>query len=160
MIDFDVDWTRWFDGVEEPNEKRISEARKEALAVVKDGRDVEDYLEDQQGLSALRSFVKDVEQGIDRLIDAQEETMARFKDAEHAAGQATEGFAWFLQHHKAVLVTNRIFKSDPVELHPPEVVAWVDRNARGDYQTFDVGRHCAIVFFDDTDRLHCKLRFG
>lgn len=161
MIDFDVDWTRWFDGIEQPNEKRITAARKDAFAVIKDARDVEEYMEeDQQGLSALRSFVKDVEGGIDGLIDAQEETMARFKDAEHAAEWAREGFAWFLQHHKAVLVTNRVFKSDPVELHPPEVVSWADNNARGEYQTFDVQRHCAIVFFDDTDRLHCKMRFG
>ena len=161
MIDFDVDWSRWFDAVEEPNEKRITTARKDAFAVLKDARGVEEYMEeDQRGLSALRSFVKDVEGGIDGLIDAQEETMARFKDAEHTAGWAMTGFAWFLQHHKAVLVTNRKYKSDPVELHPPEVVSWVDNNARGEYETFDVGSHVAIVFFDDTDRLHCKMRFG
>lgn len=161
MIDFDVDWSRWFDAVEEPNEKRITAARKEAHAVIKDARDVEEYLEeDKQSLAALRTFVKDVEVGIDGLIDVQEETMARFKDAEHTAGWAMTGFAYFLQHHKAVLVTNALYKSDPVEIRPPEVVSWVDNNARGDYQTFDVDRHCAIVFFDDTDRLHCKMRFG
>ena len=86
--------------------------------------------------------------------------MARFKDAEHAAGWALTGFAYFLQHHKAVLVTNAIYKNDPIELRPPEVVSWVNNNARGDYQTFDVDKHCAIVFFNDTDRLHCKMRFG
>ena len=160
MIDFDVDWSRWFATIEQPDDKKISNARKEAGKSTKGADEVYRYLEDDKAERALNEMVAEVESAVADMNDAQEETMARFKDAEFAAEQAREGFAWFLNRHKAVLVTNRRFKSDPVEPSPLEIVSWIDNNCRGDYQTFDVDIHVAIVFFDDTDRLHCKMRFG
>lgn len=160
MIDFEVDWTRWFPTVEQPDDKKISNARKDAERATKGANEVYRYLEDEKSESAMSEFVSEIENAIGDLMEAQEETEARFKDAEFAAEKAQEALAWFLNHHKAVLVENRLYKTDSNENRPPEVVSWVDNNARGDYQTFDVDRHVAIVFFDETDRLHCKLRFG
>lgn len=159
MIDFDVDWSRWFDGIEQPDANKTKKARTEANLAMKGANDIENYLEDG-GERALADFVRDVEEVVDLLKDSQEETEARFKDAEFAAEQAREGFAWFLNHHRAVLITNRVWKSDSNENRPPEIVSWCDNNCKGDYQTFDVERDVAIVFFDETDRLHCKMRFG
>lgn len=159
MIDFEIDWTRWFDSVDQPNATKITKARKEADLVMKGANDVENYLEDG-GERAMSDFVRDVEEVVELLKDAQEETEARFKDAEFAAEQAQEGFAWFLNHHKAVLVTNTVYKREQAEPRPTEVVSWCDNNCRGDYQTFDVEIHVAIVFFDEADRLHCKMRWG
>lgn len=160
MIDFEVDWSRWFAPIEQPDGKKISNARKEAERATKGANEVYRYIEDDDTERTMSEFVSEVENAISDLMDAQEETEARFKDAEFATEQAQETLAWFLNHHKAVLVENRLYKSESNENRPPEVVSWCDHNCKGDFQTFDVERHVAIVFFDDTDRLHCKLRFG
>lgn len=158
MIDFEVDWNRWFDGIEQPNQDTLDRARRDSKnCLVEAGRI---HVEDDDGTRALSDLTGAIDEALGSMNDAQEEVTARFKDAEFAAEQMMTGMAWFLNHHKAVLVTNARTKHDPIEVRPLEVVSWIENNCRGDYQAFDVENHVAIVFLDDADRLHCKLRFG
>lgn len=163
MIDFEVDWTHWFDGIAQPDSRKIEAVLRESRSITRGAEEIGNYFSEEDasiGNSALADFCRDVESIIDDLTDVQAETEARFKEAETGYDQANINLAWFLNHHKAVLVTNTSLKYGPASPRPIEVVSWVDNNCQGDYQTFDVENHVAIVFLDEKDRLHCKLRFG